>query len=115
MRHPCPSPLLPPVLTLEMPRRENKLPLVGGHEGAGTIVALGEHTETDLKVGDKVGIKVRLLSKSTRLSELTWEVQWIAHSCNRCQFCTQGFEPLCKSALCSGCVSSLVPSTASPR
>jgi propanol-preferring alcohol dehydrogenase len=58
--------------------------LIGGHEGAGYIVALGEHSDTDLKVGDKVGIK------------------WIASSCNRCSFCRQGYEPLCKSALCSG-------------
>jgi propanol-preferring alcohol dehydrogenase len=62
----------------------NKLPLIGGHEGAGTIVALGEHSDTDLKVGDRVGIK------------------WIAHSCNKCVFCRQGYEPLCKSAQCSG-------------
>merc|ERR1711879_948507 len=62
----------------------NKLPLIGGHEGAGYVVALGEHTDSDLKVGDKVGIK------------------WIAHSCNRCSFCRQGHEPLCKSAQCSG-------------
>jgi propanol-preferring alcohol dehydrogenase len=63
---------------------DNKLPLIGGHEGAGTVVALGEHSDTDLKVGDKVGIK------------------WIAHSCNKCSFCRQGYEPLCKSAQCSG-------------
>lgn len=36
---------------------DSKLPLVGGHEGAGVIVAIGEHTTTQLKVGDKVGIK----------------------------------------------------------
>lgn len=26
----------------------------------------------------------------------------IAHSCNKCEFCRQGYEPLCKSAQCSG-------------
>jgi propanol-preferring alcohol dehydrogenase len=36
-----------------------KLPLAGGHEGAGVIVAIGKNTRTQLKVGDKVGIKVR--------------------------------------------------------
>lgn len=61
----------------------NKLPLIGGHEGAGYIVAINDDI-TDLKVGDQVGIK------------------WIAHSCNRCDFCRQGYEPLCKSAECSG-------------
>lgn len=62
---------------------DNKLPLIGGHEGAGYIVAMNDD-QTDLKVGDNVGIK------------------WIAHSCNKCGFCRQGFEPLCKSAQCSG-------------
>ncbi len=37
---------------------DNKLPLCGGHEGAGTIVGIGKDTCTDLKIGDKVGIKV---------------------------------------------------------
>lgn len=37
-----------------------KLPLVGGHEGAGEVVKVGELVG-DLKVGDRVGIKVRLL------------------------------------------------------
>lgn len=32
------------------------LPLVGGHEGAGTIVAIAAGTTTTLKVGDAVGI-----------------------------------------------------------
>ncbi|KAL7007935.1 alcohol dehydrogenase [Cystobasidiomycetes sp. EMM_F5] len=61
----------------------NKLPLIGGHEGAGYIVAINDDN-TDLKVGDNAGIK------------------WIAHSCNKCEFCRQGYEPLCKSAQCSG-------------
>ncbi|KAK4702807.1 hypothetical protein P7C70_g3410, partial [Phenoliferia sp. Uapishka_3] len=34
-----------------------KLPLVGGHEGAGYIVAIGDNTTTNLKVGDAVGVK----------------------------------------------------------
>lgn len=61
----------------------NKLPLIGGHEGAGYIVAMNDD-QTDLKIGQNVGIK------------------WIAHSCNKCEFCRQGYEPLCKSAQCSG-------------
>ena len=36
---------------------ETKLPLVGGHEGAGVVVQLGELVD-DIKVGDHVGIKV---------------------------------------------------------
>ncbi|KAG8854179.1 alcohol dehydrogenase [Tulasnella sp. 330] len=62
----------------------NKCPLIGGHEGAGYVVALAEGSDTSFKIGDRVGIK------------------WIGHSCNKCSFCRQGFEPLCKSGLCSG-------------
>lgn len=35
----------------------SKMPLIGGHEGAGVICAIGEHTKTDLQIGDRVGIK----------------------------------------------------------
>lgn len=34
-----------------------KLPLVGGHEGAGIVVARGELVK-DVEIGDKVGVKV---------------------------------------------------------
>jgi propanol-preferring alcohol dehydrogenase len=61
-----------------------KLPLCGGHEGAGTIVAIGKHTTTQLKVGDKVGIK------------------WIADACLECSYCRQGYEPLCPHVKLSG-------------
>jgi len=63
---------------------QNKLPLCGGHEGAGTVVALGKGTSTQLKVGDKVGIK------------------WIADACMECSYCRQGFEPLCSKVKLSG-------------
>jgi len=63
---------------------DNKLPLVGGHEGAGHIVAINPHTETDLKVGDAVGLK------------------WIASSCNRCAYCRAGDECLCSKAKVHG-------------
>ncbi|KZT53662.1 GroES-like protein [Calocera cornea HHB12733] len=62
----------------------HKEPLIGGHEGAGIIVAIGEHTDTDLKLGDRVGIK------------------WLADSCLKCDYCRQGYEPLCHQAQCSG-------------
>jgi propanol-preferring alcohol dehydrogenase len=62
----------------------NKLPLIGGHEGAGEIVAIGESSTTSLKVGDRVGIK------------------WLADSCLECEFCRKGYEPLCVAAKCSG-------------
>lgn len=35
-----------------------KLPLVGGHEGAGVVVAKGDLV-TEIEIGDHAGIKVR--------------------------------------------------------
>lgn len=46
-----------------------KLPLIGGHEGAGVVVALGQGAEEYVKVGDRVGIK------------------WIADACLNCEYC----------------------------
>ncbi|KAI1247064.1 alcohol dehydrogenase [Eutypa lata] len=60
-----------------------KLPLVGGHEGAGVVVELGELVK-DIEVGDHVGIK------------------WLSSSCNTCSFCLTANEPLCPSAELSG-------------
>ena len=39
-----------------------KLPLIGGHEGIGRVIAIGEHTQTPVKVGDRVGLKWIALS-----------------------------------------------------
>lgn len=60
-----------------------KLPLVGGHEGAGVVVAKGELV-TDVEIGDHAGVK------------------WINGSCLACDFCQQMDEPLCGKALLSG-------------
>lgn len=60
-----------------------KLPLVGGHEGAGVVVARGELVK-DVQIGDHVGIK------------------WLNGSCMNCEFCQVGDEPLCADALLSG-------------
>lgn len=61
-----------------------KLPLVGGHEGAGVVVAKGELVEDDIQIGDYAGIK------------------WLNGSCLACSFCRQADEPLCGKALLSG-------------
>lgn len=60
-----------------------KLPLVGGHEGAGVVVAKGNLVQ-DIELGDHVGVK------------------WINGSCLACDFCQQSDEPLCAKALLSG-------------
>jgi len=60
-----------------------KLPLVGGHEGAGVVVAKGDLVK-DIEIGDHAGIK------------------WINGSCLACDFCQQSDEPLCAKALLSG-------------
>ncbi|RLN46096.1 hypothetical protein BBJ29_006203 [Phytophthora kernoviae] len=55
-------------------------PMVGGHEGAGYVAAIGKHTQTTLKVGDAVGVK------------------WIAHTCLGCEDCRKGYEVTCTEA-----------------
>ncbi|KAN0061220.1 alcohol dehydrogenase [Thecaphora frezii] len=63
---------------------DSKLPLVGGHEGAGVVVALGDGADEYVRIGDRVGIK------------------WLADSCLACDMCRRGFEPNCAHAQCSG-------------
>jgi len=60
-----------------------KMPLVGGHEGAGIVVAKGELVE-DIQIGDHAGVK------------------WINGTCLACDFCQQSDEPLCAKATLSG-------------
>ena len=43
-----------------------KLPLVGGHEGAGVVVAKGDLV-TDIEIGDHAGIKVDTYVQLIRL------------------------------------------------
>jgi propanol-preferring alcohol dehydrogenase len=62
-----------------------KLPLVGGHEGAGIVVARGELVTDDIcKIGEAVGVK------------------WLNDSCLSCTFCQQADEPLCLTPKLSG-------------
>lgn len=52
-----------------------KLPLIGGHEGVGEIVAIGAHTvNSPVRIGDRVGVK------------------WLADSCLQCEQCRKGLE-----------------------
>ena len=60
-----------------------KMPLVGGHEGAGIVVSRGDLVK-DVEIGEKVGIK------------------WINGSCLQCSYCQRADEPLCEKALMSG-------------
>ncbi|KAI0178384.1 chaperonin 10-like protein [Pestalotiopsis sp. NC0098] len=60
-----------------------KLPLVGGHEGAGVVVAKGELVK-DVEIGDYAGVK------------------WLNGSCMDCYFCRQADEPLCPEPQLSG-------------
>ncbi|QKX54181.1 uncharacterized protein TRUGW13939_01265 [Talaromyces rugulosus] len=62
---------------------ERKLPLVGGHEGAGIVVAKGS-LATGIEIGDHAGVK------------------WLNGSCLSCEFCRKSDEPLCAKALLSG-------------
>lgn len=62
---------------------DTKLPLVGGHEGAGVVVAMGENVK-NWKVGDLAGIK------------------WLNGSCLNCEFCRKSAESNCPDADLSG-------------
>ncbi len=53
-------------------------PFIPGHEGYGTVVALGDGVD-DLKVGDKVGNA------------------WLWSACGTCEYCRTGWETLCES------------------
>jgi alcohol dehydrogenase, propanol-preferring len=58
-------------------------PFIPGHEGAGTVVALGPGV-THLKEGDRVG------------------VAWLHSACGHCEFCRTGWETLCLEQKNSG-------------
>lgn len=60
-----------------------KLPLVGGHEGAGVVVAMGASV-TGWKIGDYAGVK------------------WLNGSCQHCAMCEAGHEANCADADLSG-------------
>jgi propanol-preferring alcohol dehydrogenase len=60
-----------------------KIPLVGGHEGAGVVVAKGQLVD-NIEIGDHAGIK------------------WLNGSCLHCTYCRQAHEPLCTKPLLSG-------------
>ncbi|CAI2353893.1 unnamed protein product [Caenorhabditis sp. 36 PRJEB53466] len=52
------------------------LPLIGGHEGAGSVVKVGKKVN-GWKIGDRAGIKL------------------VNFNCLNCEFCKKGHEPLC--------------------
>ncbi|WP_413452797.1 alcohol dehydrogenase AdhP [Georgenia phoenicis] len=58
-------------------------PFIPGHEGVGTVVAVGERVER-VKVGDTVGNA------------------WLASACGECEYCQTGWETLCESQQNSG-------------
>ncbi|KAK0222808.1 mannitol-1-phosphate dehydrogenase MPDH1 [Armillaria nabsnona] len=61
------------------------IPLIGGHEGAGIVVAIGDNTaNSPVALGDRVGIK------------------WLADSCLNCEDCRNGREQTCLDAKLSG-------------
>jgi len=58
-------------------------PFIPGHEGVGTVVAVGDRVER-VKVGDKVGNA------------------WLASACGECEYCETGWETLCEKQQNSG-------------
>jgi propanol-preferring alcohol dehydrogenase len=68
----------------DMLRPITKMPLIGGHEIAGVVTALGDGV-TDLKVGERVG------------------VPWLHWTCGDCEYCRAGRETLCGKQKITGC------------
>lgn len=66
-------------------RPVTKIPLILGHEAAGTVAAVGEGSN-GVKVGDRVG------------------VPWIHYTCGQCEFCKEGREELCLNQKVTGCM-----------
>lgn len=61
------------------------LPRIGGHEGVGRVVAIGDGTTSSpVNVGDRVGLK------------------FLARACLKCEYCCRGFEVRCASASMHG-------------
>ncbi len=66
-----------------MPGKE--LPLIGGHEGTGIVVAKGSNVDDeDFKIGDSAGIK------------------WLNKTCLSCEFCNKGEETVCPKQAITG-------------
>lgn len=59
-------------------------PFVPGHEGVGEVVALGEETDPDVKIGDLLGLV------------------WNWSSCGACENCRSGWETLCDESTYGG-------------
>jgi propanol-preferring alcohol dehydrogenase len=82
---------------------ERKIPLVGGHEGAGVVVGFGPLVE-DIEIGDHVGVKVGDSNPPPELGHDNTDthMKWLNGSCLQCSFCQEADEPLCAKALLSG-------------
>ena len=61
--------------------RSNVIP---GHEVVAEVVALGEDSGDEFRVGDRVG------------------VAWLRHTCGECAYCVRGQENLCPNSLYTG-------------
>jgi propanol-preferring alcohol dehydrogenase len=59
-------------------------PLIGGHEGVGTVIELGSGNHSVFHVGQRVG------------------VAWRSHVCGDCQACRAGSENFCEKQIITG-------------
>src|SRR4051794_29888795 len=55
-----------------------KMPLIPGHEGVGTVVAVGAG-ESPVRVGDRVALP------------------WLGRACGHCRYCITGWETYCQT------------------
>jgi propanol-preferring alcohol dehydrogenase len=58
--------------------------VIPGHEVVGEVVGLGSEVDSDVAIGDRVG------------------VAWLRHTCGHCRFCVRGAENLCPESKYTG-------------
>lgn len=80
---------------------------LAGHEGAGILVAIADHTMTPLKVGDRVGIKSLATSclqcePCREVSTRSTTLRPTCYTADPLSFAAQGHESSCSQAVSSG-------------
>ena len=74
---------------------KSKLPIIGGHEGIGRVVAIGAHTASTVKVGDRVGVKwIGNVCGQYVIFILLWIFFFLSpiYLYFRCEMCRKGHE-----------------------
>ena len=73
---------------------KSKLPLIGGHEGIGRVVAIGAHSGSTVKIGDRVGVKWigNVCGQCVMFIYVTMNICSQSYLYFRCEMCRKGHE-----------------------